>query len=91
MRDIGPQIFTVTLCEIVVFLICLITEVAYLRNFCLCAAIGIFANFLLQLTIFLGALSIDNRRINNGLADIILCLKVREPKARRRQMIQPKF
>ena len=63
MKEIGPSIFTAALCESLAFFIGLLTDVPALQNFCLVAGLGVAVDFLLQMTIFVGALAIDNKRI----------------------------
>ena len=63
MKEIGPSIFTAALCECLAFFIGLLTDVPALQNFCLVAGLGVAVDFLLQMTIFVGALAIDNKRI----------------------------
>ena len=63
MKEIGPSIFTAAFCESLAFFIGLQTNVPALQNFCLVAGLGVFVDFLLQMTIFVGALAIDNKRI----------------------------
>lgn len=60
MKEIGPSIFTAALCESLAFFIGLLTDVPALQNFCLVAGLGVVVDFLLQMTIFVGALAIDN-------------------------------
>ena len=44
------------------------------------------------MTIFVGALAIDNKRIQQDRADLILCcVKVSEPKERREECFRPRF
>ena len=63
MKEIGPSIFTAAFCESIAFFIGLLTDVPALQNFCLVAGLGVIIDFLLQMTIFVGALAIDNKRI----------------------------
>lgn len=63
MKEIGPSIFTAALCESIAFFIGLLTDVPALQNFCLVAGLGVMVDFVLQMTIFVGALALDARRI----------------------------
>ena len=63
MKEIGPSIFTAAFCEATAFFVGLLTDVPALQNFCLVAGISVVVDFLLQMTIFVGALAIDNKRI----------------------------
>lgn len=73
MKEIGPSIFTAALCESIAFFIGLLTDVPALRNFCLVAGLGVVADFILQLLIFVSALALDKQRIAAGRRDLICC------------------
>lgn len=92
MKEIGPSIFTAALCESLAFFIGLLTDVPALQNFCLVAGLGVVVDFLLQMTIFVGALAIDNTRIQKDRADLICCcVKVNNPTPRRDEFFRPQF
>lgn len=92
MKEIGPSIFTAAFCESIAFFIGLLTDVPALQNFCLVAGLGVVVDFFLQMTIFVGALAIDNHRIKANRADLICCcIKVNEPKPRREEWLRPAF
>jgi len=92
MKEIGPSIFTAALCESIAFFIGLLTDVPALQNFCLVAGLGVMVDFVLQMTIFVGALAIDNQRIRANRADLICCCwKIAEPTPRREEFFRPKF
>lgn len=80
MKKVGPSIFITVICRSMVFFIGLLTDIPVLNNFCLVAGLGIIVDFFLQMTMFVGALSIDNKRIRKGRADLICCFyKVKNP------------
>lgn len=92
MKEIGPSIFTAAFCEAIAFFIGTATDVPALQNFCLVAGLGVVVDFFLQMTIFVGALALDNKRIEAGHADLICCcVKVSEPKPRRDECFRPRF
>jgi len=92
MKEIGPSIFTAALCESIAFFIGLLTDVPALQNFCLVAGLGVVIDFILQMTIFVGALAIDNKRIQNDRADLLgCCVKIKNPTPRREEFFRPKF
>ena len=92
MKEIGPSIFTAAFCESIAFFIGLLTDVPALKNFCLVAGLGVVVDFLLQMTIFVGALAIDNKRISKGHGDLIVCCcKIQNPSPRRQEFLRPKF
>lgn len=78
LKEIGPSIFTAAFCEAIAFFIGMLTDVPALRSFCLVAGVGVVFDFILQLTIFVPALTLDNHRIANQRADIICCF-VKKP------------
>jgi len=84
MKEIGPSIFTAAFCEATAFFIGMLTDVPALQNFCLVAGLGVITDFLLQMTIFVGALALDNTRIKNKRGDCICCCRkyehVEEPR-----------
>jgi Niemann-Pick C1 protein len=63
MKEIGPSIFTAALCEGLAFFIGMLTAVPALWSFCLVAGLSVFADFILQITLFLAALTLDGKRI----------------------------
>lgn len=92
MKEIGPSIFTAAFCESIAFFIGLATDVPALQNFCLVAGLGVVVDFFLQMTIFVGALAIDNKRIEAGRADLICCCwKPQGVPPRRDECFRPRF
>ena len=92
MKDVGPSLFIVVMsAESMVLFLGTVTRVPALSNFCLIAGIGVIISFLLQMTIFVGALAIDNHRVNSGRADVICCWKVKNPKPAREEILNPRF
>lgn len=92
MKEIGPSIFTAAFCESIAFFIGLLTDVPALQNFCLVAGLGVVVDFLLQMTIFVGAMAIDNKRIQDGRADLVCgCRKIENPQPRREEYFRPVF
>jgi Niemann-Pick C1 protein len=75
LKDIGPSILSAATCEALAFFIGMLTDVPALQNFCLVAGLGVICDFLLQMTIYIGALALDNRRIKDNRGDVICCLK----------------
>lgn len=71
----------------------MLTDVPALQNFCLVAGIGVITDFFLQMTIFIGALTLDNRRIAANRGDIICCLIKQNPERAqvRKEIIRSKF
>jgi Niemann-Pick C1 protein len=63
MKEIGPSIFTAAFCEALAFFIGMLTDVPALWSFCLVAGLAVVADFILQMTVFLAALTLDGKRI----------------------------
>jgi len=63
LKEIGPSIFTAAFCEALAFFIGMMTDVPALWSFCLVAGIAIVADFFLQITTFVSALTLDGKRI----------------------------
>lgn len=76
MKEIGPSIFAAAFCESLAFFIGMLTDVPALWSFCLVAGLAVVADFLLQITVFLAALALDGKRIQNNRADVLFCVKV---------------
>ena len=89
MKKIGPSIFATVICRSIVFFIGLLTDIPVLNNFCMVAGLAIIVDFFLQMTMFVGALAIDSKRIRKGLADVICCYRVKNFETRREELIRP--
>jgi Niemann-Pick C1 protein len=76
LKEIGPSIFAAAFCEALAFFIGMLTDVPALWSFCLVAGISVLADFLLQITLFVAALTLDGKRIQNHRADILFCKKI---------------
>jgi Niemann-Pick C1 protein len=63
MKEIGPSIFAAAFCESLAFFIGMLTDVPALYSFCLVAGFSVVADFILQMTVFLAALTLDGKRI----------------------------
>jgi Niemann-Pick C1 protein len=91
LKEVGPSIFTAALCESLAFFIGMLTKVPALESFCLVAGIGVLADFMLQCTVFMAALTFDSYRIRANRADIVPCIRVREVKAPRKAIVREAF
>jgi len=63
LKEIGPSIFTAAFCEALAFFIGMMTNVPALWSFCLVAGIAVIADFCLQMTVYVAALTLDGKRI----------------------------
>jgi len=63
LKEIGPSIFTAAFCEALAFFVGMLTDVPALYSFCLVAGIAVLVDFLLQVFLFVPALTLDGKRI----------------------------
>lgn len=75
LKEIGPSIFVAAFCEALAFFIGMQTDIPALQSFCLVAGLAVITDFLFQLTIFLPALVLDQKRIAAKRVDIFCCFK----------------
>jgi len=81
LKEVGPSVFTAAFCESLAFFIGILTGVPALVSFCLVSGIGVLVDFLLQVTVFTAALTLDAKRIEANRADLFPCLRIKEKKA----------
>ncbi len=91
MKEIGPSIFAAAFCEALAFFIGMLTDVPALYSFCLVAGLSVIADFILQMTFFLAALTLDGKRIQENRADIAFCIKVEKVKPARKEIVKTLF
>lgn len=91
MKEIGPSIFAAAFCEALAFFIGMLTGVPALSSFCLVAGIAVIGDFILQITFFVAALTLDGKRIQNNRADILFCMKIDKVKKPRKEWIRSLF
>jgi predicted RND superfamily exporter protein len=91
LKEIGPSIFTAAFCEALAFFIGMLTDVPALYSFCLVAGISVATDFIFQITLFVAALTLDGKRIQNNRADILFCIKVEKTKKPRKEWIRTLF
>ena len=91
LKEIGPSIFCATFCESLAFFVGMLTDVPALWSFCLVAGIAVILDFLLQITLFIAALSLDGKRIQSERADILFCIKAKNVKQPRKEVIRSAF
>lgn len=79
MSRIGPSILLSATCQVSCFLIAGIVSMPAVRNFALYCALAVLLNAVLQLTFFVSLLSLDQRRKEDGRADIFFFLRLTSP------------
>ena len=76
MKHAGVSITVTSLTDIVAFAIGSLTVLPALRSFCIYAAVGIGAVYLLQATLFVAFFSLDQRRMDSRRNGILCCYKM---------------
>nr|XP_053651755.1 patched domain-containing protein 3-like [Cherax quadricarinatus] len=74
MRHAGVAITVTSLTDVTAFAVGASTDLPALRSFCLYAAVGIFAVYLLQATFFLAWLVRDESRLENNKNGLLWCI-----------------
>lgn len=80
LKEVGPSVFTAAFCESLAFFIGILTGVPALVSFCLVSGIGVLVDFLLQITVFTAALTLDAKWIEQNRADLFPCIWVKVKK-----------
>lgn len=91
MKEIGPSIFAAAFCEALAFFIGMLTDVPALYSFCLVAGLSVIADFFLQITLFIAALTLDGKRIQQNKADCLFCIRKEKVVAPRREFVRTMF
>ncbi|XP_046852386.1 LOW QUALITY PROTEIN: patched domain-containing protein 3-like [Xenia sp. Carnegie-2017] len=74
LKHAGVSITITTFTDLIAFLIGATTIIPGLRSFCFYAAVGIFCDYVLQITFFVACLSLDARRIDKRRDGCGLCI-----------------
>ncbi|XP_034247320.1 protein patched homolog 2-like isoform X2 [Thrips palmi] len=80
MRHAGLSISITSVTDFVAFLIGSTTILPSLRSFCLYAGVGVLITFILQSTLFVAALALDQTRLEAGRNCVIPCVRHTPPK-----------
>ncbi|XP_059098084.1 NPC intracellular cholesterol transporter 1-like [Tigriopus californicus] len=83
LSRVGPSMLMSTVAQVTAFCLGSISDMPAVRSFSLYAAVSLAWNFLLQMSIFIGALCLDLKRQHAQRADVFCCLQrnPREPLA----------
>ncbi|ANB13936.1 Ncr1p [Sugiyamaella lignohabitans] len=76
LGHVGPSILLSTLCEVSAFALGASVAMPAVRNFAIYSAGAVFFNSLLQMTMFMSALSLDQRRSEDDRADCFPCIRI---------------
>ena len=77
----GPSILLSATTETVAFALGAAVGMPAVRNFAAYAAGAVFINAILQVTMFISVLALNQRRVEDGRADCVPCLRVQSPGA----------
>lgn len=91
LKEVGPSIFTAAFCESLAFFVGMLTRVPALESFCLVAALGVLADFVLQVTFFCAALTLDAKRIQDNRCDVFPCIKLSKRTEPRKAIVRTLF
>lgn len=69
MQRIGPSCFISAIIQLLMFLLASFVQMPAVRNFALYTAGAVLINFLLQMTLFISLLAVDQRRLEEGRMD----------------------
>jgi len=77
LAEAGPSITAASLSEFLAFIIGYLTKIPALQSFCLAAAFAVLIDYILQLTLFLAFVSLDEERSSKGFMDVFFCFRVK--------------
>jgi len=74
LAEVGPTITAAAAAEALAFATAATTDIPALKQFCAVAAIAVSLDFLMQMTFFVAAVSLDFRRMDADLPDCVPCI-----------------
>ena len=89
----GVTIAITTATDILVFIICAISIMPAVQSFCICCTIALLAIFLLQVTLFVACLYLDEVRISQNRHCIVPCIQVEKDESQEsdKNVLETKF
>lgn len=82
LGQVGASISMTTFTDLVAFLVSMVTDFPAIRYFCMYAAFSITFCYILVITVFIGLLTFDVRRIEAGRLDLAPCVRKKEQAGR---------
>lgn len=76
LKNIGPSCFISAILQVSMFLLAASVGMPAVRNFAFYGAGAVLINFLLQMTCFIGLLSLDQKRLEENRIDCVPCITV---------------
>ena len=87
LKEVGPSITTAAFGEFLAFIVGYLTKIPALQSFCLAAAFAVLIDYLLQITLFLAIVTLDEKRTRECRYDIVTCIKfdkeIRDPASKK--------
>lgn len=75
--EVGPSVTAAAVSECLAFVVGALTRIPALQQFCIVAACAVFIDYLMQLTWFLAALSLDAKRAKANRVDVLCCIRMK--------------
>lgn len=79
LAEVGPTMTAAAACEAMAFIVGITLDIPALQQFCVVAAIAVAIDFVLQMTWFVAAMSLDARRQESRRLDLVCCVQLRGP------------
>lgn len=87
LKEVGPSITTAAFGEFLAFIVGYLTKIPALQSFCLAAAFAVLIDYVLQITLFLAIVTLDEKRTRECRYDIVTCIKfdkeIRDPNSQK--------
>lgn len=71
LKEAGPSITVASFCEFLAFLVGYLTNIPALQSFCLAAGFAVFIDYILQITMFVSFVVLDEKRIRANRIDVL--------------------
>lgn len=81
LADVGPSITSAALSEFLAFAVGATTDIPALEQFCIVAGVAVLIDYVLQVTWFVAALTLDAERMAARRTDLFCCLRIEPPSA----------
>lgn len=72
--EVGPSLLLASLSESACFLIGTLTPMPAIKVFAMTASLALLVDFILQMTVFIGLLTLDTKRQSSGRYDLLCCI-----------------
>jgi Niemann-Pick C1 protein len=79
LRKVGPSCLISAVLQVSMFLLATRVDMPAVKNFAYYSAGGVLINFLLQMTVFVALLSLDQKRLESNRIDCFPCIQISVP------------